>query len=330
MTLPSDLRPIFYAARFFGCGPHEVAEFDIRVTKRGLVYSGCWSCVFLWAFAHGLYIIFLDKLEPKLLLLTIIRTVLCYVCLFSDIGLTIVWNWKLRAVLAQLRNFDEATKCGFTVAIFDAFTYAFINGVMSLQLMKFAGLVFLIFERFQRLGEMLLEPDSARVVILGRIGKQLRLQEVWWLHSTLANAMETVNSVYGTQLLFWIATTSFNTLSRIYTINETLNVPTILKAREALLVSACVANLLIIAIICHVTATKANEVAKVAFSPLSHVVGRRSFVEDNLEAATYFQLRQMHFFAGAGLIRIDLPLLLSIASGITTYLVILHAASTTG
>lgn len=32
-----------------------------------------------------------------------------------------------------------------------------------------------------------------------------------------------------------------------------------------------------------------------------------------MEAATYFQLRQVHFFAASGLIRIDLPLLLSVS-----------------
>lgn len=33
-----------------------------------------------------------------------------------------------------------------------------------------------------------------------------------------------------------------------------------------------------------------------------------------MEAVTYFQLRQVHFFASYGIIRIDLPLLLSVSS----------------
>lgn len=35
----------------------------------------------------------------------------------------------------------------------------------------------------------------------------------------------------------------------------------------------------------------------------------------SVDAATYFQLHQVHFFAASGLIRIDLPLLLSVSSG---------------
>jgi len=94
-------------------------------------------------------------------------------------------------------------------------------------------------------------------MVVDRSGKQFHLQEVWWLHSCLTNATEMINSVYAMQLLLWVSSMSFNTLTRIYTINDNgaISQP-LLMAREILLVSACVTNLLIITIICHVTASQ--------------------------------------------------------------------------
>lgn len=96
-------------------------------------------------------------------------------------------------------------------------------------------------------------------MVVDRSGKQFRLQEVWWLHSCLTDATELMNSVYALQLLLWISCMSFNTLTRIYTINDNSVVSQpLLLAREILLVSGCVTNLLIITITCHATATQVS------------------------------------------------------------------------
>ncbi|XP_011630806.1 uncharacterized protein LOC105422925 [Pogonomyrmex barbatus] len=233
-------------------------------------------------------------------------------------------------------------------SVFNGITYAIVNATLSMQLMTFASLSSLLYERFLRLCKILLLPEGrlivnngmsfafidaliiyGKIMVLDSSNKQFRLQEVWWLHSCLTNATEMINSVYALQLLLWISSMSFNTLTRIYTINDdsVMSQP-LLMMREILLVSACVMNLLIITIICHATATQANRVGKIAFTPSSAVLGKRNFTQDcSIEAVTYFQLQQVHFFAFHGIIRIDLPLLLSIASGITTYLVILHTAN---
>lgn len=94
-------------------------------------------------------------------------------------------------------------------------------------------------------------------MVVDRSSKQFRLQEVWWLHSCLTNAMEMINSVYAMQLLLWISSMAFNTLTRIYTINDNgaISHP-LLMVREILLVSGCVTHLLIITIICHATAAQ--------------------------------------------------------------------------
>lgn len=149
---------------------------------------------------------------------------------------------------------------------------------------------------------------DGKLMVVDRSGKQFRLQEVWWLHSCLTNATEMINSVYALQLLLWISSMSFNTLTRIYTINDNAVTHPLLMVREILLVSACVTNLLIITIICHVTANqvsliysragslvpcwrltnlflfslffqKANRVGKVAFTPSSAILAKRNFTQ---------------------------------------------------
>lgn len=143
-------------------------------------------------------------------------------------------------------------------------------------------------------------------MVLERARMNFRLEEIWWLHCCLSNATQIVNSVYAAQLFFWIISMSFNTLSRLYTINERDELSTLLLVRESLLISACVGNLFLIVAICHATASqvssvklekgcsiwisikimlhriwyfKANEVGKIAFSPLSSVIGKRNFTQ---------------------------------------------------
>ncbi|XP_025995388.2 uncharacterized protein LOC105194595 [Solenopsis invicta] len=339
--------------------------------KYGTIYSALFAFLYASLCVANFYMLrWDDVLGPRLLTLTVVRTGLSYACVFSDIAMTFWYNWKIRAALSHLRIFDRATKykepkhpyriryicwaLAFVIlsfwsivgyitfcverkdSVFNGVTYAIVNATLSMQLMTFASLSSLLYERFRRLCELLLLPEGrlvakndGKIMVVDRSGKQFRLQEVWWLHSCLTNATEMINSVYAMQLLLWISSMSFNTLTRIYTINDNgaISQP-LLMVREILLVSACVTNLLIITIVCHVTADQANRVGKIAFTPSSAILIKRNFTQDcNVEAVTYFQLRQVHFFASYGIIRIDLPLLLSIASGITTYLVILHTAN---
>ncbi|XP_047347753.1 uncharacterized protein LOC124948336 isoform X4 [Vespa velutina] len=367
--LTRDIEPFLQASRLFGCGPHVITEEDILITRRGMIYTFLWMSIYLSTCVIGLYLIIIDtELEYKSLLLTFARTGLSYICLFTDAILSITWNWKIHAAFAQLRNFDRTTRfnerptknnntrrkcqalvlitflvwfavgytsycCEESAPMFNGITYGMVNAAISMQLLKFVGLSFLLYQRFRKLCEILLLPEDGKIMVLERARMNFRLEEIWWLHCCLSNATQIINSVYAAPLFFWIISMSFNTLSRLYTINGRDELPTLLLVRESLLISACVGNLFLIIAICHATASQANDVGKIAFSPLSSVIGKRNFTQDNIEAAAYFQLRKVYFFAAAGLIRIDLSLLLSvrryeaekIASGIMTYLVILHA-----
>ncbi|XP_011141938.2 uncharacterized protein LOC105184699 [Harpegnathos saltator] len=362
MVTLSDVRPLLHIARFFGCGFYVVGEDDIVPMRHGAVYTASFALFYTAVCVMNFYILSKeDVLGPRLLALTIARTGLSYTCVMTDIALTFWSSWKVRAALSQLRIFDRATRykehvksdtvryvcwvlpfvimvfwsiagyltfrCEPKDPLFNGLTYTFINTTLSMQLLRFISLSFLLRERFRQLCEILLLPEDGKIMVVDRSARQLRLQEVWWLHSCLANATELINSVYAVQLLLWIAGGAFNTLTRLYTMNEHNSLSIFLIAREIMMVSACATNLLLITTVCHSIAAQANRVGKIAFSPSSAIVAKRNLAQVNVDAATYFQLHQLHFFAAAGLIRIDLPLLLSIASGITTYLVILHTAN---
>ncbi|XP_011871838.1 PREDICTED: uncharacterized protein LOC105564220 isoform X2 [Vollenhovia emeryi] len=331
----SDVRPLLHTARLFGCGLFLVKEDDIVIMKYGAIYSALFALLYAGLCGANFYMLrWDDVLGPRLLTLTVVRTGLSYACVLSDITMTFWYNWKIRAALSHLRVFDRATRykeprhrirhvcwaLAFVIlsfwsvvgyitfcvepkdSVFNGVTYAIVNATLSMQLMTFASLTSLLYERYRRLCELLLLPEDGKIMVVDRSGKQFRLQEVWWLHSCLTNATEMINSVYALQLLLWISCMSFNTLTRIYTIND----------------NGAVSQPLLMA----------NRVGKIAFTPSSAILSKRSFTQDcSMEAVTYFQLQQVHFFAFHGIIRIDLPLLLSIASGITTYLVILHTAN---
>ena len=107
------------------------------------------------------------------------------------------------------------------------------------------------------------EPATIVPTSCGHRGRELQMQDVWWLDCSLGNAADTVNEVYSTQLLLWIATMWINALSRIYAMNETLagTDQVLLKLREGMLVTACIGNLMIITGVCHFTAFEVRTIS---------------------------------------------------------------------
>lgn len=110
MTLLQDIAPLFYGARLFGCTPHRVTSKDILVTRWGYLYSLVLGLAFLYACITGVYLITVDNVEKKILFLIAVRTVMSYICFFTDAILTMIWNEKLRKALGHMQGFDISTK----------------------------------------------------------------------------------------------------------------------------------------------------------------------------------------------------------------------------
>lgn len=104
---------------------------------------------------------------------------------------------------------------------------------------------------FYRFFPDLLPAD--KIIEAHRSIRHSMLQQIWWLHCSLANATEIINSVYAIQLLFWISTMSFNLMSRIYSL-KVFKLSDYGKIRESMLVTDCAWNLVLITTVCHMTA----------------------------------------------------------------------------
>ena len=111
MVSLSDIRPLLYIARLFGCGLFLVTENDIMMMKYGTIYSVLFALLYVSLCIANIYMLrWDDMIGPRLLMLTVVRTGLSYSCVLSDIVMTYCYNWKIRAALSHLRIFDRTTK----------------------------------------------------------------------------------------------------------------------------------------------------------------------------------------------------------------------------
>ncbi|XP_044004001.1 uncharacterized protein LOC122849373 [Aphidius gifuensis] len=210
--------------------------------------------------------------------------------------------------------------------LFNCFAYIFVYGGTSVQILKFAAIILLLYQRFNHLSDLVLPQLSKRikVKIINQISYDLRLDDIWWLHYNLSSAAEEINRVYSVQLLIWIFSFSLNGLSRIYTLITPEDDSVFSKLRDILCATGCFINLLIITVFCHVTSKKANRVRENVFAPYSVVAKNSHLIQEHSPAIVYFCVKKLSFTAASGFIHVHLPLLLSIAGAMTTYLVIIY------
>ncbi|XP_076766084.1 uncharacterized protein LOC143432961 [Xylocopa sonorina] len=358
MASIGDINWIFNSGRLIGCTVLVATKDNVKVRRfRDVIFILFSMSLYFVSFVILLvYVLAYNDVDSKTMLLLFTRILLFYSSIFMDAALTTLWIWKIRSVLSQLQNFDCVTKYDnpvrkkrlriacriivivtslywaiaayltysieIRVAIFRGILYFIINTSVNIQILIFAGILFLIGERFRHLCDIVTLSKEYKLIAANRSNGHLTLQQIWWLHCSLVNAAELINSVYAVQLLLWISMMSINVLSRIYSLND-LRLSDSGKIRETMLVIDCAVNLVLITTVCHMTAYQANRVGELIFSPYSSVSMKRVFLQEHLEIAAYFQLRKVHFSTIAGIIRVDLPLLLSIFSAVTTYLVIL-------
>ncbi|CAK9830319.1 hypothetical protein ANTRET_LOCUS7508 [Anthophora retusa] len=347
MVLIGDMSSIFTVGWISGFTTLLVTKNHIKAKRsRDIIYVGFSITLHLVCVVILLIYILMHKdADWKSSFTILTRILFLYLCVLMDTTLTTLWNWKISSVLSRLRTFDRVTKFSnpskgkkfriiCPIAIIVTFLYSVITGyvtysvesririfrglvyfltsyVANMQIIIFVCFVYLIRERFQHLCYMLTFSKEDKLIVSDRSNEHFTLQQIWWLHCSLVNATETINSVYAVQLLLWVLTMSINVLSRIYTLNVH-KLSDYGKIRELMMVISCIWNLLLITNICHTTAYQANRVGELLFSPSSSASMKRVFLQENLEAAAYFQLRKVHFFTAASIIRVDLPLLLSV------------------
>lgn len=122
---------------------------------------------------------------------------------------------------------------------------------------------------FQTIIFIVFFPPADKIIEAHRSIRHSTLQQIWWLHCSLANATEIINSVYAIQLLFWISSMSFNLMSRIYSL-KVFKLSDYGKIRESMLVTDCAWNLVLITTVCHMTAHQVDlSLNQTEISPIS-------------------------------------------------------------
>lgn len=98
----------------------------------------------------------------------------------------------------------------------------------------------------------LLKPG---ISVISGTWRDVKIQDVWWMHCSLSAAAAEINSTYSAQLFVWIVTISLNMLSRVYTLIITMSNEdsTFRKIREFMWTIACLINLFLIVGSCHIT-----------------------------------------------------------------------------
>ncbi|XP_044003998.1 uncharacterized protein LOC122849370 [Aphidius gifuensis] len=206
----------------------------------------------------------------------------------------------------------------------------FHTAIMSMQILKFCSIMWLLYQRFSHLQKLILPNESANVgmKIMIETSYFIDLQKIRWLHWTLSMAANEINNVYSIQLCFWVTSLTLNGIRRMNSFLDGIEEPddsAILLIRDSLIVISSFAYLFLIAISCHFTCLKANCVGEDIFSVYSLVQSRFQMQTDDFKVPIYFCVKKLHFTAASGLFEIHLPLLMSIVKTMTAYLVILRS-----
>ncbi|XP_043474702.1 gustatory receptor for sugar taste 43a-like [Leptopilina heterotoma] len=152
-------------------------------------------------------------------------------------------------------------------------------------------------------------------------GESRYIKVAWRRHKYLTNAAKLLNSKYTLQLLIWLSILSLNSILQIYELLKG-HLEIYSNSREMFLAILFLILLTAITVVCHITAYEANKLGRILTSPEYFDKDNSQKLQMIFSIGQYFLFNPFNFSA-CGLFNVNLPLLMAIASGITTYLVIL-------
>ncbi|XP_070523339.1 putative gustatory receptor 28a [Cardiocondyla obscurior] len=197
----------------------------------------------------------------------------------------------------------------------------------SVAIYKFMAIAIFLGQRFHHLNMIAIKnlPFSPTV---GKtfVSKQVRI--ILNLHNDLMIAGESLESLYSWSLLFWLGSLSLHTISNIYFIIEWMIVKEWKTESWPLIGCLClwlvafIVQMILLHIACDFASSQANCIGPIMIEWQVRLMKRFEVDEGSVELSLQFLNRKLKFSAG-GCFYVNLPLLRSIASLMTTYLVIL-------
>ncbi|XP_012056840.1 PREDICTED: uncharacterized protein LOC105619936 [Atta cephalotes] len=350
--------PMIYTMRIFGFAPYNFSQYRWTSSNISLLFTVIVAIVY----SCLSYEVFTKFLNVKRETLTIggtenTKVIINYSVVMYELGLTAFTRRSFIRIWNALQDFDEnmrrlsyprketrTTIIAWFLVIMITIIWIIVNHIgmyafletwtsnmkymipyigTSIAIYKFVAITIFLGQRFGHLNSVAIQNLPS---ISGYTKTIISKKIILSLHNDLMVAAESLESLYSLSLLFWLCNLCLHTVSNIYFIIEWMIVkkwdvqswPLVLCMCTWLL--AFLFQLLLLLIACHFASSQANCLGPILIEWQVRLMKKEN--EDYVEYLLEFLNRKLKFSAG-GCFHVNLPLLRSIVSLMTTYLVIL-------
>lgn len=186
----NDIGPILNTAKLYGCPPHKIIGHRLIIKKWGILIFIIVSFTIIISFKHSLSLYLNNETISMFHLIVIMRKTFLLICILSDGIISIIKNDKLSSALDHLHVYDVSSKfnnkkihhkivncCRIFVAVnilysviqafltyywgkkslqVDGIIVNFHTAIMSMQILKFCSIMWLLYQRFDHLQKLIL------------------------------------------------------------------------------------------------------------------------------------------------------------------------------
>ncbi|KAI4501177.1 hypothetical protein M0802_003550 [Mischocyttarus mexicanus] len=358
-SLYNAVYPAVYIMRIFGFVPYMFSKDRLVPSNINMIFSLIFTCIF----SYNIYIIIMQFLNssrqaPIVGCTGYIKVVFNYITTMYSLLITVTTRNKFVQIWNNIQDYDDAVRllgypqkeiktkicCWFFIFLniflwtsvnqsgmyafnetwFSNITYMSVYFGSCLAVYKFIGMTFLLGQRFHHLNQLTKKYIFSKRYNTQPMKIDVKTIQAW--HNELMIAGENLNALYTWAILLWLANLSVHGVSDLYfIIDRILNSwddihwPSIACLGSWSL--AALSQLLILHISCDYASTQSNGIGELMIEWQAFLVKRNS-LQTPIERSLNYINRKLQFTA-AGCFCIELPLIRSIASLVTTYLVIL-------
>ncbi|XP_020288308.1 uncharacterized protein LOC109856935 [Pseudomyrmex gracilis] len=361
MDLPlyTVIWPMIYAVRMFGFAPYDFMQDRLMPSNVYLIFT----IIFVTLNSYIMYTVIenimgVNQNDPILGGTENSKVIFNNGVLMYELGLVMLTRRKFVSTWNALQDYDESVRqlgyprketrtaiVAWMLAIVITIIWVVVNrsgmyaffetwsynmGYLlpyvgtSIALYKFVGMAFFLGQRFHHLNTIAMKtlpPASTK----SKSATTLSRKTILSLHNDLMIAAENFESLYSWSLLLWLANLCLHAVSNIYFIITWLLIQSwkdiflpLIYCLGTWLVSF-IYQLLLLSAACDYASSQANCMAPILIEWQVRLMKKN---EEHTESLLQFLNRRLNFSAG-GCFYVNLPLLRSIASLTTTYLVIL-------
>ncbi|XP_011688051.1 PREDICTED: uncharacterized protein LOC105450095 [Wasmannia auropunctata] len=348
--------PMIYVVRIFGFAPYNFAQDRLVPSNINLIFT----VIAATFYSYVLYAVFARFLSVKRETWTLggtenTKVIINYTVVMYELGLAAFTRRSFVRIWNALQDYDESVRqlgyprkemrtaiVAWILIIVSTIIWIMINRIgmyafmekwssnmgymmpyigTSVSVYKFAAMAIFLGQRFRHLNAIALKnlPSTENN------GTVISKKTILSLHNDLMIAGEDLESLYSLSLLFWLGHLSLHTVSNIYFVITWMLVKQ--WDVESWPLVSCFCNwllaylfqLLLLHIACDFASSQANCIGPILIEWQVRLMKKN---KEGMELSLQFLNRKLKFSAG-GCFYVNLPLLRSIASLMTTYLVIL-------